>query len=218
MSWGRHGNWPFKFGGTQNKPTKVEYRALLAALEPAYDSTVGTVHEVEMFAHARVPGMIWGAGKRLANQALPEKMLEALPVWEEILQLTPLPGTSDFARRAAVGAKLRGLQNNAMPDIEAVAQKIMGQNLSAVLTVDPAANWSYYPGGTPGPSSMPWASAMAIIGFRVNKNGLTDSAFFLKVAQLREAMQDLLPAWMWFTIGTGSGFTVGVSIVGEAYI
>lgn len=218
MSWGRWGRWPFKFGGTQNLPTKVEYRALLTALEPGYDPTDGTVHAVETFAQARVVGMVWGAGQRLANQAIPERMLEMLPVWEGILELTPAPGTTDFDRRAAVAGKMRGLQNNALPDIEEVAAKIMGQNYDAVLTVDPDDATAYWPGGTPGPPGFEWSSNVALIGIKVNKTGLDDSAFLLKVGRLREQLQKFLPSWMGFTIGVGDSFVVGSSIVGIDFI
>lgn len=215
MSLGKWSGFPFKLGSTQKKATKVAYRATLSALETAFDPTVGTYHEVETFAHSRIEGMVWGAGQRLANQAIPEKMMEALPEWEEILELNPAPGTSDHARRRAVAAKMRGLQNNAIPDIEEVAQKVMDANYEAVVTVEPEDVVEYWPGGTPGPPGFEWASNIATIAVRVNKTGLSDSAFLLKVGRLREQLEDFLPAWMTFQIGTGSAFTVGASIIAQ---
>lgn len=218
MSLGRWGRLPFKLGGTRNNPTKIAYRATLDALEPAFDPTVGTYHEIETFAHARVEGMVWGAGQRLANQAIPAKMLESLPVWEEILGLRPTPGTSDNARRAAVAARQRGLQNNAIPDIEEVSAKVMGVNYEALVPVDPDDVVSYWPGGTPGPPGFEWASNLATIAVRVNKNGLDEAAFLLKVGRLREQLERLLPAWMTFNIGVGTSFVVGADIVGQDLI
>lgn len=218
MSCGRFGRLPFKLGSTQNLPTKVAYRALLAALEPGYDPTQGTVHEIETFAHARVEGMVWGAGARLSNQAIPEKMMEALPEWETILNLNPVPGTSDFARRAAVAARKRGLTNNALPDIEAVAAKVMGANYNEVVIVDPDNVVSYWPGGVPGPPGFEWCSNEAMIAVRVNKTGLDDAAFLAKVGNLREQLDRLVPSWMKFNIGVGTSFTVGADIVGQDLI
>jgi len=218
VSLGKWGGFPFKLGSTQRKPTKVAYRALLDALEPAFDPTVGTYHEIETFAHARIEGMTWGAGGRLANQAIPERMLEELPNWEKILELNPIPGTSDFERRATVAGKLRGLQNNALPDIEEVSAKVMGANYEAVVVVEPENVVSYWPGGTPGPPGYEWASNIALIAVRVNKNGLSDSDFLAKVGRLREQLEDFLPGWMDFSIGVGDAFIVNKSIVGQDLI
>ena len=215
MSLGRWGRLPFKFGSTKRLPTRIEYGALLDALEPGYDPTQGTVHEVETFAHARVAGMVWGANARLSNQAIPEKMLEMLPEWEIILQLYPAPGTSDYARRKAVAARMRGLLNNALPDIEDVCSTVMGANYEAVLTVDPADVVAYWPGGIPGPPGFEWCSNEALIAVRVNKSGLSDADFLAKVGRLREQLDRLLPAWMTYNIGVGSSFIVGQSIVGQ---
>lgn len=217
MSLGAYGGFPFKFGGTRTLPLRVEHQALLAALEPGYDPD-DPVHAIETFVQARGVHMVWSAGRRLTNQANPEKMLEMLPVWEEILEITPPPGTSDFARRAAVAARMRGLQNNAIPDIEDVAAKVMGGNYEAVVTVDPALVTAYWPGGIPGPPGFEWCSNVATIGVRVNKNGLDDAGFLAKVARLRDQLDRLLPAWMTYNIGVGSDFSVGVSIVGQDFL
>lgn len=215
MSLGRFGRLPLKLGSTQKLPTKVEYRALLDALEPAFDPTQGTVHEIETFAHARVVGMVWGAGARLSNQAIPEKMMEALPEWETILNIVPAPGTTDFDRRAAVAARFRGLQNNALPDIEAVCLKMMGANYDAVVTVDPTDLVQYWPGGVPGPPGFEWTSNEALIAVRVNRTGLNESEFLAKVGRLREQLEKLVPAWMKFNIGVGTSFIVAADIVGQ---
>jgi len=214
MSLGRWGGLPFKLGGTRSDPARVEYGAMLDALQDAYDPAEGTYHEIETFAHARAAGMVWSAGKRLANQALPMKMLEMLPVMEEILHLTPAPGTTDIARRQAVAGKMRGLQGNALPDVEAVCAAVMGANYEEVLTVAPEDVVAYWPGGIPGPPGFEWASNEATYGVRVNRNGLSDSEFLLKVGRLREQLKTLLPSWMTFTIGVGSSFVVAQSIVG----
>lgn len=215
MSFGLYGVFPFTFGDTSGDALEVEHAALLTALEPAFDPTENTVHEVECFAQAVGVSMVWDAGERLSNQAIPEKMMEALPEWEQILGLAPAPGTSDYDRRAAVAARMRGLQNNALPDIEEVAAKVMGANYDAVVIVDPADVVAYWPGGIPGPPGFEWASNNATIAVRVNKTTLSDADFLAKVARLREQLDRLLPAWMTFTIGVGSSFIVNQSIVGQ---
>jgi uncharacterized protein YmfQ (DUF2313 family) len=215
LSFGRWGRWPFKFGSTQQAPTKVAYRAMLDTLEPAFDSTTGTVHEIETFAYARIEGMSWGAGQRLSNQAQPAKMLEALADWETILELTPAAGTTDNARRAAVAAKQRGLIGNSLVDIEDVCEAAMGANFDALVTVAEEDVAEYWAGGTPGPPGAEWSSNVATIAVRVNKTGLNEADFLAKVGRLREQLEDLLPSWMTLTIGTGSSFIVGADIVGQ---
>ena len=218
MGFGASGRFPFRFGSTRNSAATVAHQALLVALEPALDPTPGTVHEIEAFVEARILAMIWDAGERLANQANPLKMLEALPVWEEILGIVPEPRSTDNARRAAVAAKLRGLNGNTMIDIEAASNALLGRNFEALVTVDPALAVTYWPGGVPGPPGFEWYSTNAVVAIRVNAFGLDATSGQRKGALLYNLLDSLLPTWMTFAIGVGEEFVVGQSIVGVNFI
>lgn len=105
-------------------------------------------------------------------------MLEALTDWEQVLKLNPSVDDSDQERRARVAAKLRGLINNALPDIEATAKKALGVNFGAVVLVDPANHYVYSPANVPGPPGFEWSSSRAVVGIRMTQSGLNLSPVF----------------------------------------
>ena len=219
MAFGQWGTFPFTFGDTSDDAFEVEHTAMLGALaEYGLDATEGTEHEIETYAHALALSMIWDADERLANQAIPEKMLEALTDWEQILKLTPTIDDSDQERRARVAAKLRGLINNALPDIEATAKKVLGVNFAAVVLVDPANQIVYWPGGTPGNPGFEWYSSRAIVGIRMTTTGLNAVQFAAKRAALIQALDSTLPSWMAAATGVGSEFVVNQGIVGQTLL
>ena len=219
MGFGIYGTFPFTFGDTSDDAFEVEHTAMLGALaEYGLDATEGTEHEIETYAHALALSMIWDADERLANQAIPEKMLEALTDWEQILKLTPTIDDSDQERRARVAAKLRGLINNALPDIEATAKKVLGVNFAAVVLVDPANHITYWGGGIPGPPGLEWYSSRAIVAIRMTQTGLSASQFAAKRAALIQALDAMLPAWMSGAVGVGSQFVVNQGIVGTTLV
>lgn len=218
MGFGVYGTFPFTFGDTTDDAFEVEHKALLEAMSPALDPTEDTAHEIETYAEALGLAMIWDANERLANQAIPEKMLEALTDWEQVLKLNPSVDDSDQERRARVAAKLRGLINNALPDIEATAKKALGVNFGAVVLVDPANQVTYWPGGVPGPPGLEWYSSRAIVGIRMTTAGLNAAQFAAKRAALIQALDSTLPSWMAMACGVGSEFVVNQGIVGQTLI
>jgi hypothetical protein len=218
MAFGGWGTFPFTFGDTSDDAFEVEHKALLETMAPVLDPTEDTAHEIETYADALGLAMIWDANERLANQAIPEKMLEALTDWEQILKLNPSVDDSDQERRARVSAKLRGLINNALPDIEATAKKVLGANFDAMVLPDPATSITYWPGGTPGPPGFEWYSSRAIIGVRMTLTNLTQAQFVAKRAALIQALGALLPAWMAAATGVGSEFVVGSGVVGQTLL
>ena len=218
MGWGIYGSFPLTFGDTSDDAHEVEHKALLDALEPGFSPEEDTAHDIETYAHALAMAMIWDANERLANQAIPEKMIDALPIWEETLKLTPTIGQSDQSRRAAVAAKLRGLINNALPDIEAAAKKAAGTSFHSLVLADPSNTVSYWPGGIPGPPGYEWTSSRALIGIRLTKAGLSDAQFNAIRSAIVNALDAMIPAWMTFSIGTGSSFICAQGVVGETYL
>ena len=214
MGFGVYGTFPFTFGDTTDDAFEVEHKALLEAMSPALDPTEDTAHEIETYAEALGLAMIWDANERLANQAIPEKMLEALTDWEQVLKLNPSVDDSDQERRARVAAKLRGLINNALPDIEATAKKALGVNFGAVVLVDPADHYVYSPANVPGPPSFEWSSSRAIVGIRMTTTGLNAAQFSAKRAATIQALTSMLPSWMAESVGVGSEFVINEGVFG----
>lgn len=219
MGFGVYGTFPFTFGDTTDDAFEVEHKALLDAMSPALDPTEDTAHEIETYAEALGLAMIWDANERLANQAIPERMLEALTDWEQVLKLNPSVDDSDQERRARVAAKLRGLINNALPDIEATAMKALGVNFGAVVLADPDDHFVFAPGNTPGPPGYEWSSSRAIICIRMTDSGLNAAQFAAKRAALIQALDAMAPSWMSYECGTGEdGFIVDLGVVDETLI
>lgn len=214
---GGYGSVPFQVGGGESV-LEVEHRALLDAYAPGWSADPDTENWAEAFAHARIVSMIWAINRRLRNQALPMRMLENLPVWEQATSLRPLPGDSDNDRRRKVAAKLRGLANNAVSDIGDVSRAIMGANFDALTFVAPGLATTYWPGINPGPPGFEWSSNRAVIGVRVTKTGLDDEAFVAKRAALADALRGMVPAWLHFVIGVGSQWVVNVGVVSQTFI
>lgn len=210
--------WPWTFGGRGEDPEDVAAQAMLDAMAPVLDPTPDTPHEIETRAHAIAIAAIWQASSRMANQAIASKMLEALTMWEELLKLTPSPEDSENARRDVVASRLRGLKNNARPDIEDTARKVLRASFVEVVTPDPDNVVAYWPGGIPGPPGFEWTSTQAIVGIRMSKASMTDAQFYAKRAAVYQAMDALLPSWMKAVVGVGNEFTVNVSIVGQDFI
>jgi len=214
VGFGIFGTFPFTFGDTTDDAFEVEHKALLEAMSPALDPTEDTAHEIETYAEALGLAMIWDANERLANQAIPEKMLEALTDWEQVLKLNPSVDDSDQERRARVAAKLRGLVNNALPGIEATAKKALGVNFGAVVLVDPANHYVYSPANVPGPPGFEWSSSRAVVGIRMTQSGLNAAQFSAKRAATIQALTSMLPSWMAESVGVGSEFVINEGVFG----
>lgn len=202
---GKFNPWPLQFGGA-TRPIETEYNALREALAPnrqGYDVD-DDLMDVEVYAQAMALAQIWAANRRSANQAIPARMLEELPREEEILGLKPAPTDTMLDRRASVEGKRRGLAGNAMPDIEAACQAVLGANFVAVHGVEPEDEITYWPGVNPGPPGREWSSNRCSIGVRMNTVGLTDAQRDQKIATATEKLDAMLPAWMTFVVGTGN--------------
>lgn len=214
---GRYAILPLSLGGG-DETLRIEHEALLDALSPGWDTSYGTGIYEETFADALAVTMIWHINRRLANQAVPERMLEQLPRWEQATRTVPLPTDRDVDRRAAVAAKLRGYANNALGDIEAAAQKILGSHFHSLILVAPGAWITYWPGVNPGPPGLEWASNRARIAVRATKDGLSEAEFVALRDKLARHLDDMLPAWMGFCVGVGSAFIANIGIVGQTLL
>lgn len=215
---GEFNGFPFTIGGGESVK-RVEHQALLDALSPAFDPSPGTAHYAELSGFALAISMIWAANKRLQNQAIPQRMIDALPDWEQILRLNPTAEDTEVTRRARVAAKLRGLGNNATIDIVDAIKQIAGLNFSAVIWVDSANQVNYWPGVNPGPPGLEWSSNRCRLAVKVTLAGLTNADYSNKLAALHSLLDSLCPAWMTWQIGSDSStFTVNSSVVGQVFV
>lgn len=217
LGFGAYNGFPFKFGGGDSI-VEIEHQALLDAYAPGWDDSEGTENWSECYAYAVAISAVWAINKRLANQLIPMRMLEFLRVWEESCTLRPSRTDTDVERRQRVAGKLRGLVNNAIGDITQAAAESLAENFEALLTVDPANDVTYWPGINPGPPGYEWASTKAIIGVRMNENGLSNARFFAKRSAVVNLLDSLLPTWMTLAVGTGDTFTINQGVIAKTFL
>lgn len=219
---GRFNPWPFQFGGGKRE-IEIVHESLVDAYSPVLDMSEDTFAEIEAHAEATVLSGLWIAGERLRNQAVPATMIEALPDWEAITKLRPAAGDSDDDRRAELAGKIRGLFNNAEPDISEACAEVMGINFVQCWYLEDADAMTYWPGMAPGPSIMPWASGRAYLLVECTRGTLSSVEYLRKVGRLSRLLDDMLPVWMTFSIyrhdtdpvTSDAGFLLGTSILGE---
>lgn len=213
MAWGSGNPYPKRFGGGKRARTieRVAIAEQIAkyGLDPT-DPSVGG----EVYALANAVGSVWAINTRLRGAEIPQRMLETLTTYEEILRLTPTAKDTDVARRQAVAAKLRGLAGASFSDIESACANLLGPQFDGLVTVAPADEITYWPGINPGPPGYEWFSNRCVLGVRIKREGIDADGFERLFGQLRALLQDYLPAWEVFAIGVGAdGFTVDVDTV-----
>ena len=208
---------PFIVGGGISF-VEEEHQIILDALAPGLDSDSSTGNYAEAYAEATAIAMIWVCDDRLGNQAIPERMMENLPVWEESCGMVPTVESLDIDRRARLSAKLRGTAGNAMGDVSAACQKILGANFVAVHLTAPASWIVYWPGVNPGPPGFEWSSNRARISVQMTDDGLDKKEFDSKRAAVVNQLDAMLPSWMTFQIGVGTAFIANVGLVGKTLV
>ncbi len=212
----RFGRNPFprRFGGGRHT-VEIIHEAMLDQLEPGWDKSEDTENYAELYAHALAVTMIWALNARLAGRMIPARMIETLPTWEAACTLRPEPGDTLITRRARVAAKMRGLVGNAIVDINAALVALVGSNFLGLVAATPSQDVTYWPGINPGPPGFQWASNRATLGVRLTRLGLDDGLFVALVARAQQMLEDLIPLWMTYQIGTDEGgFVAGVALAG----
>lgn len=208
---------PLTLGGGEST-VEQETHAILMSMDPALDPSIGTANYAEAYSEAIAITIIRAASARLENQAIPERMMENLVVWEEACAMHPTVADLDIDRRGRLSAKLRASAGNSVADITAACAKILGANFVAVHITDPV-NWIvYWPGINPGPPGLEWSSNRARISVQANSSGVTKKQFDEKRAILVNQLDAMLPAWMNFQIGVGTSFIANVGLVGKTLV
>lgn len=210
-------SYPRRYGGGK-RYHEVELEALLDMLAPGWDVDEDSALYAEAYVDALAVATIWTLNRRHANQGIPERMLEALPRWEEALKLRPTRKDSMQARRRAVAAKLRGLAGNTLNDIYDALAKLLGAAFDGLATVPEAQATTYWPGINPGPPGFEWSSNRVRIAVRMNSAGLTRDQYVTLRSKAFSLLDGLAPDWMTFTIGSGSEFIINQGIIGQTLL
>jgi hypothetical protein len=208
---------PFTLGGGPSY-VEDEQQIILESMAPGLDPDSSTANYAEAYAEAMAITMIWAVDRRLANQAIPERMMENLTVWEDTCGLRPTLDDLDIERRRILSARLRSAAGNAMVDISTACSKILGANFVAVHLTAPI-NWIvYWPGVNPGPPGFEWSSNRARISIQMTTDGLDDKGFNDKRGAVANQLDAMLPSWMTFQIGVGTAFIANVGLVGKTFV
>jgi len=215
---GLYNPFPFEFGGDISVE-EVEHNALLDAGEEwGFSKSEDTTNWAECAAYAGVLASIWAVNDRVSNQMIADRMLENLVVWEEACGLRPGADELDIDRRRRLSGRQRAAANNSLGDIHDVASTLCGANYEQLVLVAPTDQVTYWPGVNPGPPATPWSSNRARVGIRLNKNGLTEAQFQRLRSELYTTVDAMLSSAWTLTIGTGTGFTLGSSLLGQAFV
>jgi hypothetical protein len=188
-------------------------------MSPGYD-TSDPLWVVETRALCLAIAMIWSVNRRIENQAIPERMLEALPEAEEYLRLIPEGSDNDQQRRARVAGHLAGAAGNSMGDMETALKKLTGRNFTLLHTVEPSEGdaFTYMPGVSPGYPGFEWTSPRRKVWLELNTANLTDSAMESLLRSAAKLLDSMVCADMDFRIivvnGEDEGFLLGVSPMG----
>jgi hypothetical protein len=213
MAW----RFPIQFGGP-DRTHDIEHQALLDAMRLAFDTAEDTEFWIETRVDAWAVAMIWSINRRIANQNVPTRMYENLPKWEEACGLRPAVDDLDVDRRARLAAKLRGLGSNTLEGMADAAEKALGINFEAFDIVDPDDWITYWPGLNPGPPGYEFSSNRATVGIQMNRIQLSEAEFRKKRNWVIEIMNQLVPCWETFVVGTDDEFLCGVGIVGQTVL
>ncbi len=216
IGFGFNNSFPFTFGGGESYE-ETELQALLDAYAPGWDASEDTANYAECQAWAQCIAMIWHANDRLRNEAIASRMLTNVPDWERILRLRPGPRDTDVERRALVASRLRGLAENTITAIRDACETLLGDYFVDLVFAAPADIVAYIPGLNPGPPGFEWSTNRMVLGIKL-ATGQSTADYADRVAALSSVIDSMLPSWMTYSIGTGSGFVVGVGIVGQTFI
>ncbi len=217
-AYGGYNGYPRQYGGGKTAH-QIVHESLLDALAPGYSPADDSASNVELYAYALAAAMIWSANDRLRNQSIPARMLEALPDWETILKLRASSADYVQQRRARVAAKLRGLVNNAFPDISDAVEALAAVNFDELVTADDADLWAWWPGVDPGPPGYEWTGDRPLIGVVLTRDGLTDADFFALLERTIETLEAMCPTWLGFAVGVDEGgFTCDIGTCDVTFI
>lgn len=218
--WGRQNPWPFQWGGGRSAFEQA-WMALRSMLGPKGPGPIGGLEDA--WREAKVSGLVkvLTMAERAAMQVFPQSATDHLPVYEELLRLSPT-GTEQDRRDAASTAW--SLELNALiPALRAALQAI-DANLDVIMQDnDLCANFQF--GQAFSKSGVAFSNdyrdvshypnyANAFILYVLYGNqpaGVPDTEV---VAAAEDMLRERLPSWIDYVVLTSVGFLVGTSPLG----
>lgn len=221
---------PFEVGGGPSS-SELAYEAMRAAVGLGGAAEDGTIEAAWRMARARGLRAAFCDGRAAANY-LPDRATDALPVYEEILDVVAAPGTSDQERRDAVtdrwtqvpDATTAALQAE-LQEIDALFSIIDGDRDSAATTVlgrafedwtpsDPDASGPAFGGGR---KSTLWPNYSSdfhcLVLYALSAGAITVSARN-NIERAKALLNEALPAWVDFLFSrTTTGFTLDTDLL-----
>lgn len=214
---GHGGKFPVRCGGGDELLLQI-HQAILDELRPYFNVSADTEIWIEAYVDAVACWMVWRFNARLKESWNPNGMLDTFEMFASATGVVINANDRPHDIGAKIAAKFRGFGGNALVDQEEVASKIFGKNFVKLMITPKDKRVSYWPGVNPGPPGFEWASNVSITGVLVTKYALSDSDFSRLKADLGKLLDEMLPSWASFTIGTGPGFVVNQGIVGETLV
>lgn len=217
MSFGLYGTMPFTFGGEES-PQEIASQALKTALSPekglGYDVT-DPLMVAEIDAHANTIATIWDVNTRLANSAIPLRMMETLSESEQVYGIRPTPEQSDQERRASLAAKMIALPSNTLSAIEQAAQALAGAQFVGMFTASESQVYVFWPLVNPGPPGFEWTSSRNHIQIALTNDGLPDDASYTRLrSSMTNLLDAMLPSTHTFSVTLGTSFILSESKLG----
>ncbi len=224
--WGRQNPWPFQWGGGRSAFEQA-WMSLRAMLGPKGPGPIGGLEDG--WREAKVSGIVkvLTMAERAAMQALPQSATDHIPVYEELLHLSP-GQLSDQERRDAISLIWSGVLSALIPELRAALQTI-DTDLDVImpLDIDKTANFQFgqafrNPGGeefgtwptTQNESDYPNYANHFILYVLYSNQPVATGPDANKIAAVEDMLRERLPSWVDYVIITSVGFLAGTSPVG----
>lgn len=137
-----------------SKPSVAEniYRSMVSALGDAYDLTPGGHNEASLYARARSIARAKQTLRRAANNALPMKCVELLPLQEAGYGLVPNETATILQRQTLLAARMQLSRGATRENVETQLSAILGSNFIKYRTLAPGEviAWPVDPSAGPG--------------------------------------------------------------------
>lgn len=223
--YGWHNGFPFEYGGGETVDEEV-YNALRSAVgkggSAADDSGIDGLWRQ---CRAQTIATLMTFAERAALQAFPNLATDHIPVYEELLHITPAAGASDEERRRDITAAWTRQISADIPTLRTQLQlidpraDILDLPHSRATTVvkgkgfEPQDGNPDYGGGRISSSYPNYASEyyLPILLDLAGAGPVPSAAVQIIIQRLKRLVRDVRPSWVDFAVMTGSGFILDLS-------
>lgn len=223
-AWGRTNPWPFEWGGGQSAFEQT-WRALRSMIGPKGPGPIGGLEDAWRESKAAGIVKVLTMAERAALQAFPNTATDHLPVYLELLRLSPGPTDQDSRDEASRAWSIS--ISAIIPDLRVALQDIDADLDIITLDNDKLANFQFgqafwAPGGSDFgqypvfqfASEYPDYANYFILYVLYSNQPVATGPDPNKIAQVEDLLNERLPSWYDYTIITSVGFLAGTSPVG----